>query len=283
MFIQGGTDMAINTNSVVSNIYSSSTYAAANKSDTKSAKKTEAEETKGTKSTEKTRESSDYGRTIGDPELSKDAAKYYEKLKKKYGNYDFILVSRDQKENAQANAAKYANNSKTVVLIDEDKIEKMATDENYRKKYENILSGASTQLQQLKTSMEKSGTDVKGYGMQVNDGGTASFFAVLKKSSSDQKARIEKNSEKKAAEKKAAKKAAEKKAAEKKAEKKAEDSKATDSTKVDDSDDDDTITITASSIEELMKKIEDYSYAQKSDSVQTAQEKLVGQHVDFRG
>ena len=272
--------MAINTNSVVSNIYSSSTYAAANKSDTKSAKKTEAEETK---STEKTRESSDYGRTIGDPKLSKDAAKYYEKLKKKYGNYDFILVSRDQKENAQANAAKYANNSKTVVLIDEDKIEKMATDENYRKKYENILSGASTQLQQLKTSMEKSGANVKGYGMQVNDGGTASFFAVLKKSSSDQKARIEKNSEKKAAEKKAAKKAAEKKAAEKKAEKKAEDSKATDSTKVDDSDDDDTITITASSIEELMKKIEDYSYAQKSDSVQTAQEKLVGQHVDFRG
>ena len=257
--------MAINTNSMVSNIYSSSTYAAANKSDTKSAKKTEAEETKGTKSTEKTRESSNYGRTIGDPELSKDAAKYYEKLKKKYGNYDFILVSRDQKENAQANAAKYANNSKTVVLIDEDKIEKMATDENYRKKYENILSGASTQLQQLKTSMEKSGTDVKGYGMQVNDGGTASFFAVLKKSSSDQKARIEKNSEKKAAEKKA------------------EDSKTTDSTKVDDSDDDDTITITASSIEELMKKIEDYSYAQKSDSVQTAQEKLVGQHVDFRG
>lgn len=45
-----------------------------------------------------------YGRTIGQPELSEKAAKYYEQLKKKYGNYDFILVSRDQKENAKANA-----------------------------------------------------------------------------------------------------------------------------------------------------------------------------------
>ena len=44
-----------------------------------------------------------------------------------------------------------------------------------------------------------------------------------------------------------------------------------------------TVTITANSIEELMKKIEDYSFAQKSDNVQTAQEKMIGQRVDFRG
>ena len=128
-----------------------------------------------------------YGRTIGQPELSEKAAKYYEQLKKKYGNYDFILVSRDQKENAKANAAKYANGYKTVVLIDEDKIEQMATDEKFRKQYEGILSGAAAQIQQLKTSLQSSGAQVKGFGMQVNDGGTLSFFAVLKKSSADQK------------------------------------------------------------------------------------------------
>lgn len=33
--------------------------------------------------------------------------------------------------------------------------------------------------------------------MQVNDGGTTSFFAVLRKSSSDQKSRIQKSAEKK--------------------------------------------------------------------------------------
>lgn len=44
--------------------------------------------------------------------------------------------------------------------------------------------------------------------MQVNDGGTATYFAVLEESSAAQRERIEK----KAAEKKAEKKAAEKKA-----------------------------------------------------------------------
>ena len=179
--------MAVNTNTIVSNVYAQN-YTPGSKEKTKVARNTETGEVK---KEEKVTESKDLGKTIGDPKLSKEAQKYYEKLKKKYGNYDFILVSKDQKANAQANAAKYANNIKTVVLIDEEKIERMATDESYRKKYEGILSGATAQLQQLKSSVEKSGADVKEYGMQVNDGGTTSFFAVLRKSSSDQKSRIQ--------------------------------------------------------------------------------------------
>ena len=45
------------------------------------------------------------GKTIGEPQLSEKGAKYYEQLKAKYGNYDFILVSKDQKANAERNAA----------------------------------------------------------------------------------------------------------------------------------------------------------------------------------
>lgn len=215
-----------------------------------------------------------YGRTIGQPELSEKAQKYYEQLKKKYGNYDFILVSRDEKENAKANAAKYANSFKTVVLIDEDKIEQMATDEKFRKQYEGILSGAAAQMQQLKSSIEKSGASVKGYGMQVNDGGTLSFFAVLKKSSAEQKARIEKKTEQKRAEKKAAeKKAAKKEKEERLKEKRTEDA----------DDTEDTVTISAGSIEELISKIEAYNFDTRSDSVQTQSERQVGQNIDFRG
>lgn len=215
----------------------------------------------------------DYGRTIGQPELSEKAAKYYEQLKKKYGNYDFILVSRDQKENAKANAAQYANSFKTVVLIDEDKIERMATDEKFRKQYEGILSGAAAQIQQLKTSLQSSGAQVKGFGMQVNDGGTLSFFAVLKKSSAEQKARIEKKGEQKRAEKKAAeKKAAKKEKEEQLKEKRAE------------SDDtEETVTITANSIEELLSRIDTYNFNTRSDEVQTQSERQVGQNIDFRG
>ena len=89
------------------------------------------------------------GRTIGNPKLSEKAAKYYEELKRKYSNMDFILVSKEQKANAQANAASYANGNKMVVLIDEEKIERMATDENYRKQYEGIIKNAASGLGQF--------------------------------------------------------------------------------------------------------------------------------------
>ena len=240
----------------------------------KSTKAKEAAGVAGTSEVKQTKgKAANYGRTIGQPELSEKAAKYYEQLKKKYGNYDFILVSREEKENAKANAAQYANSFKTVVLIDEDKIEQMATDAKFRKQYEGILSGAAAQIQQLKASIQKSGADVKGYGMQVNDGGTLSFFAVLKKSSADQKARIEKKAE----QKKTEKKAAEKKAAKKEKEERLQEKR----TENDDSEE--TVTITAGSIDELLSKIETYNFNTRSDSVQTASERQVGQNFDFRG
>lgn len=83
------------------------------------------------------------------------------------------------------------------VLIDEDKIERMAEDENYRKQYEGIIANAASGLSQLGQSIAATGANVKGYGMQVNDGGTASFFAVLKKSGAAQKERIAKKAEQK--------------------------------------------------------------------------------------
>jgi hypothetical protein len=259
--------MAINTDSAISNSYS--TYTASSKTG----------DTEKTGSSESTRKTGNYGKTIGNAKLSEEGAKYYEELKKKYANMDFILVSEDQKTTAQANAASYANSSKMVVLIDEDKIERMATDENYRKQYEAIISNASSGVSQLKASIESAGLSsrVQGYGMKVNDGGTASFFAVLKKSSSDQKARIEKKAEEKKAEKKAAEKKAEKKEKEERLQKSRE---ADDDTKVDD---EDTVTITANSIEELIQKINDYTMAERSDSVQTDYEKTIGQNIDIKG
>lgn len=207
------------------------------------------------------------GQTIGNPKLSEKASKYYEQLKKKYSNMNFILVSEDQKENAKANAAGYANSNNMVVLIDEDKIERMASDENYRKQYEGIIANAASGISQLASSLSATGTSVKGFGMQVNDNGTASYFAVLEKSSAAQKERIEK----KAAEKKEAKKTAEKKAEKKRKE----------TGDVDDTDDTETVTVTASSIEELLEKIKDQEQLFLSDIVKTPQEKNVGQNVDF--
>lgn len=210
------------------------------------------------------------GRTIGKPELSEKAAKYYESLKKKCNNMDFILVSKDQKEQAKAQAASYANSGKMVVLIDEEKIERMAEDEKFRNQYEGIIRNAATGMNQLKKELQSSGTEVKGFGMQVNDNGTASYFAVLKKSSADQKARIEKKAEQKKADKKAEEKKAAKKELEERIKEGADEK-------------DDTVTISANSIEVLIQKISDYTFAQRSDNIQTESEKQIGQNFDFRG
>jgi hypothetical protein len=145
------------------------------------------------------------GRTVGQPQLSEKAQKYYDQLKAKYGDMDFILVSNDEKQNAMANAASYANPNKTVVLIGEDEVEKMANDESFRKKYEGIIAMAKEGLDKMKDQFGNN-DNVKGYGMQIDDKGEVSYFAVLKKSSEQQTARIEK----KQAEKKEAKKAADK-------------------------------------------------------------------------
>lgn len=216
----------------------------------------------------------DSGKTIGNPKLSDEASKYYEKLKAKYSNMDFILVSKDQKEYAKSQAASYANANKMVVLIDEEKIERMATDEKYRRQYEGIIANAASGLSQLSTKLSSTGANVKGYGMQVNDNGVATYFAVLEKSSTAQKERIEK----KAAQKKEAARAEKKKTEKKEQEERL---KRSDKEKNSVKGSDDTVTITASSIDELLRKIQDQSQMFLSDVTQSSTEKQVGQRFDY--
>lgn len=234
------------------------------------------EQTQSTAKTDKTTGKSKVsGKTIGEPQLSEKAQKYYDQLKKKYGNMDFILVSKDMKATAQSQAGSYANANKMVVLIDEEKIERMAEDENYRKKYEGIISGATSQMQQLKSSLTASGAKVKGYGMQVNDGGNTSFFAVIDKSLEAQRKRITKKAEQKAADKKKAQKEEKEKRAEKARAEKEGKADGPGKSK------EDLVTVTASSVEELLNKINDTMFAAMSDNMETEEEKRVGHNFDY--
>ena len=218
-----------------------------------------------------------YGKTLGNVKLSEEGAKYYEELKKKFSGMDFVLVSKDMKDYAKQNASSFGNANRMVVLIDEEKIEKMATDKDFRAKYEGLISSAQSKLPELKSVMQNN-ANVKTIGMQVTDSGTASFFAVMQKSSEDL---TEKLAAKRAA-KKAAEKAEEKKAAKKelkeemleRAKEKAAESQESD---------DDYVILQADSVEELLRKIEDYNFSLRADSAVTPQEKLVGQSIDFKG
>lgn len=214
------------------------------------------------------------GRTVGSPQLSEKAQKYYDQLKAKYGDMDFILVSRDEKANAQANAASYANPNKTVVLIGEDEVEKMANDESFRKKYEGIISMAKEGLSKMKDQFGNS-DNVKGYGMQIDDKGEVSYFAVLKKSNEQQTARIEKRQE----EKKEAKKAADRKEAKEAQEDRLEKTRSARSEKVKeaygDQEDFEYEVVRASSLDDLFKLV-----SERLGSG-TAEPQTIGGNIDF--
>jgi hypothetical protein len=221
-----------------------------------------------------------YGKTIGKPKLSEEGAKYYEELKKKYSGMDFVLVSKDMKDYAKANASSFGNANRMVVLIDEEKIEKMATDENFRAKYEGLIERTQSQMPQLQSIM-KNNSSVKTIGMQVGDNGTASFFAVMNKSSKEMTEKLQASrAAKKKAEKAAEAKAEKKEQAEKLKEKALEKAQGTEEY---DEDEEDYVILQADSIEELMRKIDDYSFSMRADSVRTPYEMSVGQSIDFKG
>ena len=235
--------------------------------------------TTGTGKTDKT-STQNYGNTIGKPQLSEKAAKYYEQLKKKYSDMDFVLVSNDEVDNAEKKAAKYANPSRTMVLIDADKIEKMAEDENYRKKYEDIIGNAGTQLDQMKDTLGSLVGNVNTYGIKVDDNGNTSFFAVVDKSLSAQKERIEEKAKQKAADRKENQAKVEKERLEKARQEKKTGAAGTDKTKG--ADKKGMETISAASVEELAKKLQNRYYENLSDQVRTEQEQQMGTQIDFK-
>lgn len=218
-----------------------------------------------------------YGTVIGNVELSDKAKDYYSKLKAKFGNMNFILVSDDMKSRVQANAAAYGNASKQVVLINEEKLEMMANDESFRKKYEGIIAMSQLKLQEAKNSLTSSGAGLKNFGMSVDSNGKATFFATVEKA--NKKAAEKKQAAKKAAKAKE-KKRAEEKAKEKKLEEKRAEEKEADEIS-NESDDKDYVVIKANSMDELIDKVSAYAY--DNSSILSESEKKVGQNFDFRG
>ena len=199
--------------------------------------------------------------SIGNPKLSDTASKYYEELKAKYGDMEFVLVADDQMETAKEQSSNIASDKSMIVLISESELEEMATNEETRTKNEKLIEDAKAQMPDMLEKLTESGTEVKSFGIEIKDG-TVSYFAVLDKASAAQKERIEAKQEEKLAEKKAAAK---------------EDTvKAKQPSKKED-----LITVSAGSIEELIKKLQSTAYEAMADNIQTPQEKMVGQSFDF--
>ena len=233
--------------------------------------------------------SAEYGSTIGDVQLSDKAKDYLEKLKSKFHNMEFITVSNDMKAQVQQNAASYGNANKMVVLIDEEKLERMATDESFRKKYEGIIAMSQAKMTQAKMGLSSSGANVKNFGMSVDSNGKESFFATVGKSSDLQKKRTEKKAAEKKTQKLQEKKKADKKAREERLQKvkdKKTDNADTDmkgDKTIEDNYDEDYVILEAESMDELLSKAQRYSYNSAADRVMTYSERMVGTKVDYKG
>ena len=181
--------------------------------------------------------------------LSETASNYLEELKAKYSDSEIVVVGADQADQATEIASNVRTSKSTVIVLTEDELEKMATDEETRTQNEALLDEAMKQLPEAMKKMSESGLDVKTMGIEIKNG-TTNYFAVLDKANVAQKERIEAKQEEKRAEQKEARK-------------------------------ENLTKVTASSLEEFIKKLEDVLYEVKADSVKTEQEKMVGQNFDF--
>lgn len=199
--------------------------------------------------------------SIGNPKLSDTASKYYEELKAKYGDMEFVLVADDQMEAAKEQSSNIASDKSMIILISESELEEMATNEETRTKNEKLIEDAKAQMPDMLEKLKESGTEVKSFGIEIKDG-TVSYFAVLDKAAAAQKERIEAKQEKKLAEKKA--------------DAKEDTVKAKQPNKKED-----LVTVRAGNIEELIKKLQSTAYEAMADNIQTPQEKMVGQSFDF--
>lgn len=238
-----------------------------------------------------------YGTVVGNVELSDKAREYYDKLKSKFHGMDFILVSKDMKSQVEANASRYGNSLKPVVLIDDEKLEKMANDEEYRKKYEGIISMSQAKLLEAKNSLISSGANVKNFGMNVDDDGKISFFATIEKTNDAQKKVLEKRQAAKKAAKIKENKKHEKEKIEERIEKHKENVKALEAktkekleNKVSDDNDEEWITddkeyieFRSESIESLVSEVSRYAYENSANSVLSKAEEGLGQNIDFKG
>ncbi|MCR4842529.1 MAG: DUF6033 family protein [Eubacterium sp.] len=227
----------------------------------------------------------EYGSTIGNVQLSDEAADYLNRLKGKFGNMEFITVSKDMKSQVQMNAASYGNANKMVVLVDDEKLERMATDEAYRKKYEGIIAMSQAKLAEAGQSLAASGASVRSFGMSVDENGKESFFATVEKSLDIQKQRIERKAEEKREHRAAERKKAEKEAREERLHKTddKEDAGTEDSVEKSAVDDKEYVTFEARFLDDLLAKIREYSYNSASSRVMTDAEMMVGGSVDYKG
>lgn len=111
--------------------------------------------------------------------LSDKAKSYLNELSKKYPGYAFMVS--DYETDEEASRILSEGRGEINVLITPDLLEKMATDEATRAKYEGIIDGAADQFAEIRENLTEGGKSlVERMGITVKSDGTMSIYAFLK-------------------------------------------------------------------------------------------------------
>ena len=130
--------------------------------------------------------------------LSVKAQSYLENLRKKYGDYNFV-VSND------LDTAQTLNSDKPYsVIFTNEELEKMAEDEEYAQKTMGKVDEAVGILNDISEQDLGEGVNFAQLSISIDEEGNMKFFAQLEKLSAEQAARLEEAKEKRAEERKSA-------------------------------------------------------------------------------
>ena len=110
--------------------------------------------------------------------LSSEAKDYLAKLKEMCPGYDFIVADFETDEEADALLSK--GKGEVNVLITPDMLEKMATDEFTRNRYEKIITGAKFQFDKIRENLTEDAQKlVKSLNITIGKDGEYNWVAKL--------------------------------------------------------------------------------------------------------
>ena len=140
-------------------------------------------------------------KTNDEAQLSDKAKSFLENLRKKYGDYDFI-VSNDMDTSKTVGSTKEYS-----VMFTAEEIEKMAADEDYAEKMMGQVGSAVDMLKNLSEKDLGEGVQFSQLRVSFDSEGNMKLFAQLEKLSTEQQERLEAAKEKRAEEQKASEEA----------------------------------------------------------------------------
>ena len=133
--------------------------------------------------------------------LSAKAQSFLENLRKKYGDYDFVVSNDLDTAQTVGGTKEYS------VMFTVEELEKMADDDEYAQKVMGQVGNAVDTLKDLSEKDLGDGVQFSQLAVSFDTDGNMKLFAQLEKMSADQKERLDAAREKRAEEQKAADKA----------------------------------------------------------------------------